>query len=208
VKIRSVIAVVVAGVVLSACSTGPQLAGSAAIVEGNVIPQSLVTAKVNEVRAELEQLPTGAVSTIPSLALLSEMVLDHLVLKQVLNKGLAQQNITISKAQVEAFKQSIFAQYGEEKIRNQVMSMNGISSVEIDNFMEMILAENLLAKLLAPTAVSADQSNAMVKYLGDVSRTMNIRLSPRFGEWNPNKLQADGGDITLSQPALASVPKQ
>ncbi len=207
-KIRSVAIVVGVALCLSACASGPQLAGSAAIVDNKVIPQSLVTEKVNEVRAELEQMPTGAVSQIPSLTLLSAMVLDHLVLEKILDKALQDQKVTITDAQVEAFKQNVFAQYGEETIRTQVMSQNGVSSKDLDKFMRMILSENVIAKLVAPNAAQADQTTAMVKYLGDLSRTMNVQLSPRFGEWNPNKLQADGGDITLSQPALATIPQQ
>ncbi len=207
-KIRSVAIVVGVALCLSACASGPQLAGSAAIVDNKVIPQSLVTEKVNEVRAELEQMPTGAVSQIPSLTLLSAMVLDHLVLEKILDKALQDQKVTITDAQVEAFKQNVFAQYGEETIRTQVMSQNGVSSKDLDKFMRMILSENVIAKLVAPNAAQADQTTAMVKYLGDLSRTMNVQLSPRFGQWNPNKLQADGGDITLSQPALATIPQQ
>lgn len=200
-KFRALLSATVAVLVLTGCSGQSELAGSAAIVAGKQIPTTLVTARVNEVRMEIEQLPASQVSQVPTLAELSRMILSRAILEEVLALGLAQQNIVVTDAQVSEFKQSVFAQYGQDVIEAQIATQNGVGLEQVDNFMRMVFGEQLLAQLLAPNGTSDEQTNGLVDYLGTISRDMDIQTSPRFGEWNPNDLQVLAGDMALSQPA-------
>ncbi|MSW38878.1 MAG: hypothetical protein F2839_04440 [Actinobacteria bacterium] len=201
VKFRALLSATVAVLVLTGCSGQSELAGSAAIVAGKQIPTTLVTARVNEVRMEIEQLPASQVSQVPTLAELSRMILSRAILEEVLALGLAQQNIVVTDAQVSEFKQSVFAQYGQDVIEAQIATQNGVGLEQVDNFMRMVFGEQLLAQLLTPNGTSDEQTNGLVDYLGTISRDMDIQTSPRFGEWNPNDLQVLAGDMALSQPA-------
>ncbi|CAB4339439.1 unannotated protein [freshwater metagenome] len=200
-KFRALLSATVAVLVLTGCSGQSELAGSAAIVAGKQIPTTLVTARVNEVRMEIEQLPASQVSQVPTLAELSRMILSRAILEEVLALGLAQQNIVVTDAQVSEFKQSVFAQYGQDVIEAQIATQNGVGLEQVDNFMRMVFGEQLLAQLLTPNGTSDEQTNGLVDYLGTISRDMDIQTSPRFGEWNPNDLQVLAGDMALSQPA-------
>lgn len=189
------------GLVLLLGGCGTKLAGTAAVVAGTTIPESAVSARVNEVRHQIESMPKESAPQIPSLVMLNQMVLSHMVLESVLEKGLAAQGVTVTDAEVAAFTKSIFAQYGQQAIEDQVAVGQGISREQLAGFMRMVYSEQALGAALAPTESADAQAQAMVTYLGTISRGLDIKIAPRFGAWNPNKLQVAPGDMTLSQPA-------
>ena len=200
-KLRITAVAVGAALVLSGCSVGTKLAGTAVSISGVVVSEKALTAEVNEVRSQLESLPTGKVQQIPSLVLLNQMVLNNYILEHLIAQGIKEQGIVVTDAQVSAFTQSVFQQYGQETIEIQIASQQGVSATRVNDFMRMVVSQQALGQALAPNGTSDEQTQALVAYLSDLSRTLNIQVSPRFGSWNPNKIQLDSGDLTLSQPA-------
>ena len=63
-KLRITAVAVGAALVLSGCSVGTKLAGTAVSISGVVVSEKALTAEVNEVRSQLESLPTGKVQQI------------------------------------------------------------------------------------------------------------------------------------------------
>ena len=131
----------------------------------------------------------------------NQMILSHLVLERVIDVALVAKGITVTEAQVNEFRDSVFAQYGREVIINQVAVQQGVSVQQLDAFMRLVYSEQILAQALAPQGADAEQTQALLEYVGEVGRAMGVEVAPRFGDWNPNKLQVTPGDMTLSQPA-------
>ena len=200
-KLRITAIAVGAALLLSGCTAGTKLAGMAVKIGDVAVSETDITSEVNDVRTQLEALPAGKVQQIPSLVLLNQMVINNYVLEHVIAAGLAEKGMSVTDAQVTDFKNSVFNQYGQETIEIQIASQQGVSANKVDDFMRMVVSQQLLAQALAPNGTSDEQNQALVAYLGDLSRTLNVQVSPRFGEWNPNKVQVDTGDLTLSQPA-------
>lgn len=207
-KIQAMVSAAIAMLLVTGCAAESQLAGSAAVVRGESIPTTLITSRVNEVRAEIETLPIGSVEQYPSLSMLSQMVLSRAILEKVVEEGLARKNIVLTDEQVQGFKQEIFSTYGQEQIEIQISTQNGVSKKQIDTFMRMVLGEQLLAQLLGPSSTSEEQTALLVDYLGQISREFEIQTAPRFGEWNPQTLQVAAGDMSLSQPAPLEITEQ
>lgn len=201
-KVRTLAVVVGAAVMLTGCGT--KLAGNAAVIGDVTISESVISDLVNEVRLQIEDMPKGDTGQTPSLVMLNQMILSHLVLENVIDVGLAAQGITVTDAQVSSFKESVFAQYGQETIERQVALQQGVSAAQLDSFMRLVLSEQLLAEALAPGASADEQTQALIAFLGEVGRRLDVSIAPRFGAWNPNKLQVTPGDMTLSQPAPVS----
>jgi outer membrane murein-binding lipoprotein Lpp len=205
VKLRITAIAVGTAILLSGCTAGTKLAGIAVKIGDVSVSESDITTQVNEVRTQLEALPAGKVQQIPSLVLLNQMVINNYVLERVIAAGLVAKGLSVTDAQVTEFKNSVFQQYGQEAIEIQIASQQGVSTGKVDDFMRMVVSQQLIAQSLVPNGTSDEQNQALVAYLGDLSRTLNVQVSPRFGEWNPNKVQVDTGDLTLSQPAPVTV---
>lgn len=198
-KYRHLAAAALATLLLAGC--GSTQAGAAAVVDGKAISSSQVGDLVNEVRVEIEALPKGAVAQVPAVVDLNAMVINRLILDEVVELAAAVTGVTASPADVVEFRDSIFAQYGKEKILAQIASQNGVSSTAVNEFFRAVLIERRMGQVLVPNGTSDEQTQAMVLLLTETSRAMNISISPRFGEWNPNNLQLAAGDNLLSLAA-------
>lgn len=198
-KIRHLAATALAAALLAGC--GSTQAGAAAVIDGKAISSSQVGDLVNEVRTEIEALPKGAVAQVPAIVDLNAMVINRLILDEVVELAAAVMGVTASPADVAEFRDGIFAQYGKEKILAQIASQNGVSSAAVDEFFRAVLIERRIGQVLVPNGTADEQTQAMVLFLTETSRTMDISVSPRFGEWNPNNLQLAAGDNLLSLAA-------
>ena len=196
-KIRIVAIAAICAVTLTGCSTKNN-SGTAVVVNGKVTTTKQVSAQVDEIRTEIQQLPVGSLQNIPSVVMLTRMIVDRDITTQLVDIALARKGITVSDEEVQTFADGIFAQYGKEKILTQIMGSNGVSSSQVNNFMRLVYSENVLAKALAPQMSQVGQTQALLEYVGGISKEVGVTVSPRFGRWDPSQLQVILGDETLS----------
>lgn len=196
-KIRVLVAASACALVLSGCA-GQSHVGSALVVDGKSVSTKEVNAQVDEIRNEIQMLPVGTIENTPSIVMLTRMVVDRAITSQLVELALQKQGITISDDEVQTFADGIYAQYGKGKILIQIMGSNGVSSSQVDKFMRLVYAENVLAKKLSPELPEAEQTQALIEYVGAISNEVGVEVSPRFGTWEPTQLQVSLGDSTLS----------
>ena len=192
-KIRVIAVAAICALALSGCSTKNN-SGTALVVNGNTTTTKQITAQVDEIRNEIQQLPVGTIENIPSVVMLTRMVVDRNITTELVDLALAKKNITVSDEEVQAFADSVYTQYGKDKILIQIMGTNGVSSTQVNSFMRLVYAENALAKALAPTQSQVGQTQALVDYVGSLSEEVGVKVSPRFGSWDPTQLQVVLGD--------------
>lgn len=202
VKLRAIAAIAVSAALMTACSTDTKLAGSAAVINGQEITQSEVTKQVNEARMQIEQTDPAQIPQVPTLIELSQRVVDRLILNAILTEVVQREDIVISKAEIAAFRDEVFAQYGKDAIEAQLVSQNGVAAQYVDQFMYQIMVQRALMKKLAPDSDETTQSKTLYRYLSKVSDEIGTRLNPRYGEWDPNNVTSVPGDLELSVPAV------
>lgn len=196
-KIRVLAITAVCALALTGCSTSSHV-GSAVVVNGNVTSVKEVNAQVEEIRDEIQQLPVGTIEKVPSVVMLTRMVVDRNITSQLVDLALEKKGITVTDEEVQAFADGVYAQYGKVKILVQIMGTNGVSSSQVNNFMRLVYSENVLAKALAPQMSEVGQTQALLDYVGGISQEVGVEVSPRFGKWDPSQLQVVLGDETLS----------
>jgi hypothetical protein len=184
---------------LTSCSTNH--AGTAAIVDGQVITAAQVGDRVNEVRAEIQKLPAGAVQSVPSVVDLNGMVVNQLLFEAVVEKVATAAGLNVTDAQVNTMRDTLYQQYGEDQFKIILSTQYGVSSGQIETFLHAVYVRDSLGKLLAPTGDSQARATASMTLIGKASAAMHISVSPRFGAWNPNNAQVLAGDNILSLAA-------
>lgn len=200
-KLR-VIAVLSAVLLTTSCSFTDK-AGAAAIVGDQIIKSSQVTDEVNVVRAEIESTPFELLQEIPSMAMLSRMIVDRLVLEEILKYAIDELNIDVSPAEVAEFRDSVFRNYGEPEVKAQLATRNGLASGLIDQFMYDILIQREIMNELAPGTSEQIQSAVLYKYLSGLANQYGVEVSPRYGIWDPNTMQS-----TISETYLSTTTVQ
>lgn len=204
-KLRAITAIAISAVLISGCSTQDKLAGSAAIVNGEAIPQTEVTNMVTDARVQLEQTDPTILDQVPTMVQLSQRVVDRLILKALLQDVIENEQIIISDVEVNAFRDKIFSQYGQEQIEAQLVAKNGVPASEINQFLREILIQRALMEKIAPGEAEADQTKKLYIYMGDLSDKLDVRLNPRFGVWDKSNITSVPGELELSVPAPVAV---
>ena len=202
-KLR-LIAVLSAALLTTSCSFTDK-AGAAAIVGDQTIQASQVTKQVNVVRAEIENTPFELLQDIPSMAMISRMIVDRLVLEEILKYAVDELNIDISPAEVTEFRESVFRNYGELEVKAQLATRNGLSSDLIDQFMYDILVQREIMNELAPGTSEQIQSAVLYKYLSGLASEYGVEVSPRYGIWDPNTMQSTISETYLSTTTVEFI---
>ena len=204
-KLRLVATLILGVAVLSGCSDSPKLAGSAAIVNGEVIPASAVADRADKVRAQIQVTDPSLISEVPSLIQINQRAVDHFVRAALFEEAATREGIEITDRDVSAYRDEVFSQYSKESIEAQLVSQNAVPADEIDNFMREILLQRALMEKLAPGAANQTQFLAMTDYLTSLSAELGVELNPRFGTWDPENLISTPGDESLAVPLPISL---
>lgn len=201
-KVR-VLAIATAALLLSSCGLTDR-AGTAAIVGGNKITSATVAKQVKEVRYDIEHTKPELLQSIPTEALMSQMVIDRLVLEEILTYAVKDMNVDISDADIAAYRDGVFSQYGEEAVKAQLATQNGLAAKYIDNFMYDIMAQTDIMNKLAPGQDQQVQAVALFKYLSGIVAEKGVEVSPRYGTWDPQSMRTVLGDTLLSTTTVAA----
>jgi hypothetical protein len=205
VKLRLVATMVLGVAVLTGCSDSPKLAGSAVVVNGEVILASEVAERVDKVRAQIQVTDPALITEVPSLIQINQRAVDHFVLVSLLDEVVVREGINITDLDVTAYKEEVFAQYAKETIEAQLASQNAVPADDVDGFMYEILVQRALMDKLAPGADRQTRTQALFDYLTELSKELNVELNPRFGKWDPTNLISTPGDETLAVPLPISL---
>lgn len=195
-KVR-ILALATAALLLTGCSVTDK-AGAAAVVGDSQIPAAMVSDQVNLVRTQIENTPVELLQDIPGLALLSQMIVDRLVLEEVLAVAVQDLEIEITDAQVAEYRDSVFRNYGEAEVTAQLASRNGLAAEYIDDFMYDIMVQREIMDILTPGQVEEIQAAALYKYLSGTAEDLGVEVAPRFGVWDPQTMQTAAGENYLS----------
>lgn len=195
-KLR-ILAMASAALLLAGCAT-TEKAGAAAIIGETKIPSSLVTNQVNEVRVDIENTSLELLQDLPTMTLLSQMVIDRLVLEEILKVAVADMNIEVTDAEVGEYRDFVFRNYGESEVKAQLASRNGVAEKYVDAYMYDILVQRDIMNELAPGMPEEVQAAALYKYLSGIAKDLKVEVSPRYGTWDSEVMQSVLGENFLS----------
>lgn len=205
VKLRLVATIVLGVAVLTGCSDSPKLAGSAVVINGNVVSASSVADRVDKVRAQIQVTDPSLISEVPSLIQINQRAVDHFIRAALFEEAVAREGINVTQRDVEAYRDEVFAQYAKETIEAQLVSQNAVPADDVEGFMREIMIQRILMEKLAPGADNQTQFIAMTDYLTALSDELGVELNPRFGTWDPSNLITTPGDQTLAIPLPISL---
>jgi hypothetical protein len=205
VKLRLVATLMLGVAVLTGCSDSPKLAGSAVVINGKVIPASVVAERVDKVRAQIQVTDPALISEVPSLIQINQRAVDHFVRASLFEEAVAREGIKVTDREVAAYRDEVFAQYSKEAIEAQLAAQNAVPADDVEGFMREIMIQRILMEKLAPGADNQTQFVAMTDYLTALSDELGVELNPRFGSWDPSNLISTPGDETLAVPLPISL---
>jgi hypothetical protein len=205
VKLRLVATLILGVAVLTGCSDSPKLAGSAVVINGEVIPASAVAERVDKVRAQIQVTDPALISEVPSLIQINQRAVDHFVRASLFEEAVAREGIKVTDRDVAAYRDEVFAQYSKESIEAQLAAQNAVPADDVEGFMREIMIQRILMEKLAPGARQPNTICSHDRLLTALSDELGVELNPRFGTWDPSNLISTPGDETLAVPLPISL---
>ncbi|MHB1738318.1 MAG: SurA N-terminal domain-containing protein [Actinomycetes bacterium] len=196
---------------LTAC--GANLPGAAAVIGS----QRLTTTTVDSQSSQLLRLRGAAVSSLASNGQLQRDLIQRFVLDQVLQRAAGQLGLTVTPGQVDRARASYAAQLGgAQGLTNQLLQQN-VAPSQANAFLRDVVLYTKIGEALVPgsaASLATERTARASAYLTKVARGLTIRVSPRFGQWDPasGTVVAPTGsglsspDPTFSSPASVTGP--
>ncbi|NRQ34452.1 hypothetical protein HII36_21720 [Nonomuraea sp. NN258] len=179
-SIRVAVAVAVAGVALTACSS-PMKAGSAAVVGSERISSADLDKNVQEYQAALEQAKLLDQVNVP----LNQLVLWRMGKESGWRQLAAKHNIQVPESAVDAaLKDPGEAQSPEYNLLGQ-----GVAPANARGYLRAQLA---MGELQRRFAGSGDAQAAQAKWTAEINSVKPV-FSPRYGTFDPERLFVDSG---------------
>jgi len=195
-KLGKLGASIVALLLVAGCSAKPGHAGSAAIIGDKVIKQETVTSQLTETLGQIQNTP-GSLQA-PDAGSIGQKIVNRIIVSEVVELGLVKIKKKITSSEVAQFRDSIYLQYGQDAVEQQLASSQGVPKSEIDSFFRTLLGQGYIGSAILPEGSEQERSQATGQFLLQIGNSVEIEVSPRYGTWDPTQLQATGVDNKLS----------
>ncbi|WP_433889823.1 SurA N-terminal domain-containing protein [Streptomyces sp. CA-111067] len=177
-------ALLLASPALTACGSGPDRTGSAAVVGDQKISVAALQSQVNAVRTAQTKSPQAA-QLLSESSTLSTQTLTMLVQDKVISQALSDARLTVSNGEVQAARAQAVQQYGSEAALDSDLLQNyGIAPSGIDSFLRTSLAAGKITQSLGFQPGSDGGQTAIVGAIAKKANELGVHINPRYGSWD------------------------
>lgn len=172
--------------------------GVAAQVGEKTIKISQVQSSVNSVIALRNELKSEA---DPNISDLSRGQLRFHMLSALIDEVATQLKIVATPAEVDARKKAIRDQLGGQEAVDKAISDAGIAPEDFSRYLIDVIIEDKVGALLAagaPAGAEGDAARgaAIQSAIRAVAKNLTVKVNPRYGTWDPDKVDVVQLDTT------------
>ncbi|WP_189037742.1 SurA N-terminal domain-containing protein [Streptomyces daqingensis] len=176
-------ALLVAAPLLTACGNDAH-PGAAAVLGGERITVGELQAKVKEVRDAQREAPRGE-EIIKGSGQLTRATLDNLIRDRIVKKAADDAGVSVTRREVGEARAQLEKQAGgSKKLKEALLQQQAIAPGDIDDRLRMQLAVDKIAKASGIQPGSPESNKALSEKFSKTSKSMHIRVNPRFGKWD------------------------
>lgn len=183
-------AVMLGAGVLAGC--GPTLPGSAATVGQDRITDT----ELAEITEPLQKELLGA--ALP--AQINQAVLNRLVVANLIDDLSGEQGIAVSQGDIDSYVTEARTSLGGQQALDQQLLQSAVLPGEVNAVARTSLQAQRLGEKLGGAADPQTQQQKFSEALVAYAQTQDVRISPRFGTWDPATLTIGPVPNTLSSP--------
>ena len=165
--------------------TGCSQVGSAATVGGTKISQATVQGSIDAILAARQGVDTSQMQLETGEVLNRGQLRFHLLTALLLEVG-KEIKLSVSKAEIDARRQSIIDQVGGEEALPNALIGAGIAPKDFDQYIEAILISDKITQTLTAAGVTeADMGAQISKLVVAKAKELGVTVNPRYGKWDP-----------------------
>ena len=180
--------------------TGCSQVGSAATIGSTKITQATVQGSIDAILAARQGVDTSQMQLETGEILNRSQLRFHLLTVLLLEVG-KEIKLSVSKAEIDARRQSIIDQVGGEEALPNALVGAGIAPNDFDKYIEAILISDKITQTLTAAGVTeADMGAQISKIVVAKAKELGVTVNPRYGKWD-----ATVADVVASDAAGTAV---
>ena len=165
--------------------TGCSQVGSAATLGSTKISQATVQGSIDAILASRQGVDTSQMQLETGEVLNRGQLRFHLLTALLLEVG-KEIKLSVSKAEIDARRQSIIDQVGGEEALPNALIGAGIAPKDFDQYIEAILISDKITQTLTAAGVTeADMGAQISKLVVAKAKELGVSVNPRYGKWDP-----------------------
>ena len=165
--------------------TGCSQVGSAATLGSTKISQATVQGSIDAILAARQGVDTSQMQLETGEVLNRGQLRFHLLTALLLEVG-KEIKLSVSKAEIDARRQSIIDQVGGEEALPNALVGAGIAPKDFDQYIEAILISDKITQTLTAAGVTeADMGAQISKLVVAKAKELGVTVNPRYGKWDP-----------------------
>ena len=184
------------------------LALTALVLSGGSNPSDAANYKGGKITIERLQESVSSIldervkfETTPQDALTGEALtlnqLEFHIFTALLTQAAKERNIAATAAEISAQRAEIVKNVGSEEELSLALVNAGIASIDLDQYLSLIILQDKLRLVIAPTATEDGQIiQALQKMLEETATKEALTVNPRYGVWNTTTNKIDPADPT------------
>jgi len=178
--------------VLSGCSNP----SDAANYKGGKITIERLQESVSSILDERVKFETTPQDALTGEALTLNQLEFH-IFTALLTQAAKERNIAATAAEISAQRAEIVKNVGSEEELSLALVNAGIASIDLDQYLSLIILQDKLRLVIAPTATEDGQIiQALQKMLEETATKEALTVNPRYGVWNTTTNKIDPADPT------------
>ncbi len=178
--------------VLSGCSNP----SDAANYKGGKITIERLQESVSSILDERVKFETTPQDALTGEALTLNQLEFH-IFTALLTQAAKERNIAATAAEISAQRAEIVKNVGSEEKLSLALVNAGIASIDLDQYLSLIILQDKLRVVIAPNATEDGQViQALQKMLEETATKEALTVNPRYGVWNTTTNKIDPADPT------------
>ena len=178
--------------VLSGCSNP----SDAANYKGGKITIERLQESVSSILDERVKFETTPQDALTGEALTLNQLEFH-IFTALLTQAAKERKIAATAAEISAQRAEIVKNVGSEEELSLALVNAGIASIDLDQYLSLIILQDKLRLVIAPTATEDGQIiQALQKMLEETATKEALTVNPRYGIWNTTTNKIDPADPT------------
>jgi hypothetical protein len=168
------------GLLLSSCSNPSDAASfSGGKISVERLQQSIST--IIDERVKFNTTPQEGYSG----AALTRNQLEFHIFTALLTEAAKERNVVARPGEIAARRADVLQSVGGEEQLSLALVNAGIASIDLDQYLSLLVLQEKLRPVIAPGATDDNQVFAELrKVLADTAAKMKLSVNPRYGSWN------------------------
>ena len=160
------------------------------------IKSSEIQKSVDEILTARKTVDTSQMQLVEGPELLRNQA-QFVIVKRILDEIALDKNLSVTSADVASRRADAISRLGGEGGLPTALVSANLAASNLDSYLRVLIISDLLISNLAASGLSEEEATTQVtKLVTDKAIKLGVKVSAKYGKWNPNTATIEAADTT------------